>query len=174
MPIGAPSQVPDPKSACTLADFPMLATYADDLLCTGSRETSACQTLSAGRIAHEPDDAGLVDGRLLGLALGDPDRLGAGLSADRWALAGPATGLGSTDPVWAGPEQAATVSVIAATVSIVTTVAGVPERGRTRGILPPPPAGIRFQLLMAAQASGRSPRHVRFRSRSAEARPNTP
>jgi hypothetical protein len=39
--------------------------------------------LSAGRIAHEPDDPGLVDGRLLGLTLGDPDRLGTGLSAGR-------------------------------------------------------------------------------------------
>src|SRR5262245_24494528 len=52
IPIGAPSHVPEPKSACTGALRPMLDTYVDDFANTGRCETSACHTLSAGRSEH--------------------------------------------------------------------------------------------------------------------------
>src|ERR671930_2395969 len=48
MPIGPPSQVPLPKSACRPAPRPMLVIQAAERGWTGSRETGACQTLSAG------------------------------------------------------------------------------------------------------------------------------
>src|SRR5262245_53545103 len=50
MPIGPPSQVPEPKSACTAEPLPMLATSLAESPRTGSLETSACHTLSAGKI----------------------------------------------------------------------------------------------------------------------------
>src|SRR5215510_2019917 len=52
MPNGAPSYVPAPKSGCTWPLVPMLATYLPEAASTGSRETSACQTLSAGKMVQ--------------------------------------------------------------------------------------------------------------------------
>src|SRR5829696_636763 len=52
MPIGPPSQVPEPKSAWRPAPGPIAARYAPERGCTGSRDTSACQTLSAGNSGH--------------------------------------------------------------------------------------------------------------------------
>src|SRR5215217_9302577 len=52
MPIGPPSQVPEPKSARIPAPGPIADRYAPERGCTGSRDTSACQTLSAGNSGH--------------------------------------------------------------------------------------------------------------------------
>ncbi|GAA3754869.1 hypothetical protein GCM10022379_23590 [Micromonospora maritima] len=57
MPIGAPAHVPEPKSACTVAPAPIAPTIAADRAWTGNRETSACQTLSAGKTVHAPAPA---------------------------------------------------------------------------------------------------------------------
>jgi hypothetical protein len=48
MPIGPPSQVPEPKSACTRTDAPMLETYAAERAPAGSLSIRARQMLSAG------------------------------------------------------------------------------------------------------------------------------
>src|SRR3954469_2692280 len=53
MPIGPPFHVPEPKSAWTCELVPIDETYCADLACTGSCETSECQTLSLGNIGHE-------------------------------------------------------------------------------------------------------------------------
>src|SRR5919197_40362 len=71
MPIGPPSQVPLPKSACRPAPRPMLVIQAAERGWTGSRETGACQTLSAGnswqpeanRLGSERWAEASVDGR---------------------------------------------------------------------------------------------------------------
>src|SRR5215218_3246452 len=52
MPIGPPSQVREPKSARIPAPGPIAARYAPERGCTGSRDTSACQTLPAGNSGH--------------------------------------------------------------------------------------------------------------------------
>src|SRR5689334_20436611 len=82
MPIGPPSQVPEPKSACTAADAPMLATRVAELASTGSRDTSACHTLSAGKIGQVP----------AGLAAADAGSDGAGWAAIRATAEAPVPG----------------------------------------------------------------------------------
>ena len=95
------------------------------MLCTGRCETSACQTLSAGRIAHLP---GLAVGFVLGLPLadGDPDGLGDALSAVTWAPDNP-DGPGVAAVELGDDEQAARDRAVATATA---------ARGRTRGILP--------------------------------------
>ncbi|GIH17879.1 hypothetical protein Raf01_60510 [Rugosimonospora africana] len=108
IPIGPPSQVPDPKSACTAALAPMLATSVEEFEATGSLETSACHTLSAGKIEHAAGAAG-EDVRT-GDGLGDgsgarrtaPDTAGDGDDADGMVI-GPSPAAGF-DP--AAAEQA--------------------------------------------------------------------
>src|SRR6266511_465574 len=57
MPIGPPSQVPLPKSGCSLRSAPMLARYRALRAATGSRDTSACQMSPAGRLGQPRSDA---------------------------------------------------------------------------------------------------------------------
>src|SRR4051794_34852039 len=52
MPMGPPSQSPDPKSACAWAVVPIDATYWADFVWTGRWETSARQKRSAGNIGQ--------------------------------------------------------------------------------------------------------------------------
>jgi hypothetical protein len=51
--MGPPFHVPDPKSALSPADVPMLDTHADDCEWTGSADTSACQKEVAGVREHD-------------------------------------------------------------------------------------------------------------------------
>src|SRR5689334_7133819 len=51
----------EPKSGCACVADPIVATQADDFALTGNVDTSACQTLSAGKIEHF-FDAALVEG----------------------------------------------------------------------------------------------------------------
>src|SRR3954451_3473649 len=65
MPNGAPSTRPEPKSGCTCPLAPMLPTHDAEEPDTGSVDTSACQTLSGGRIeqaAARAEDGGGPDG----------------------------------------------------------------------------------------------------------------
>src|ERR1700754_3852172 len=64
MPNGAPSMEPEPKSGWACAVAPMLATHAPESRLTGSLDTSACQTLSAGKIV-QPVGALLAEGETL-------------------------------------------------------------------------------------------------------------
>src|SRR5918997_1774349 len=57
MPIGAPSQRPEPKSACTLSPAPIERTIASELGCTGRRSTRRFQWLSAGKTGHPASTA---------------------------------------------------------------------------------------------------------------------
>ncbi len=52
MPIGPPSQRPDPKSAWTLSPAPIDPTIAEEFLATGSASTRLFQTLEAGKTGH--------------------------------------------------------------------------------------------------------------------------
>src|SRR5579871_4943091 len=52
MPMGPPSQVPDPKSGCSGAPAPIAAMIAAESLATGSEAIGVRQTLSAGATAH--------------------------------------------------------------------------------------------------------------------------
>src|SRR5581483_7621320 len=54
MPIGAPFQSPEPKSACTVAAAPIALTYVAEFGSSGSVSTGVFQTLSAGRIWQPP------------------------------------------------------------------------------------------------------------------------
>src|SRR5512138_1611990 len=66
MPNGAPSMVPEPKSGWACLSAPTLPTHCADRGCTGSLDTSARYTLSAGMTAQP---AGLAEVEADGLAL---------------------------------------------------------------------------------------------------------
>src|SRR5256885_16277506 len=68
MPIGPPSQAPAPKSALSPVVAPMLRMYPALVDGTGSRVTSACQTLLGGRLG-QPRSA-VPAGGGAGLAVG--------------------------------------------------------------------------------------------------------
>ena len=52
IPIGAPSQSPEPKSACMLPPAPIAPTIAAESLATGSESTRSFHGLDAGKIPH--------------------------------------------------------------------------------------------------------------------------
>src|SRR5580700_5441176 len=52
MPIGSPSQSPDPKSGCSGSPAPIWAIRAAEFFATGRDATGARQTLLAGATAH--------------------------------------------------------------------------------------------------------------------------
>lgn len=52
MPIGRPSQRPEPKSAWTFPPAPIDPTIADEFPATGRRSTRLFQTLEAGKTVH--------------------------------------------------------------------------------------------------------------------------
>ena len=58
MPIGPPSQSPEPKSACTLWSRPMLRTSASELRATGSWSTRWFQWLSGGKSGQDARESG--------------------------------------------------------------------------------------------------------------------
>ena len=53
IPIGPPSQSPEPKSACIVFVGPIAATVAADPAATGSASTRRFQALSAGNTGHD-------------------------------------------------------------------------------------------------------------------------
>jgi len=113
---------------------PMLATYVDDLASTGSCETLACHTLSAGRSAHCPAYGGTAGG-FDGAEVADgPADDGPGAPDGRevpptYPVATP-LGSGTTFAVgWEGPVEHPAASVR-------TTAAATLRRVRTRRILP--------------------------------------
>src|ERR687893_3112982 len=57
MPIGAPSQRPEPKSACIVSLAPIERTIASERGCTGSRSTRRFQWLSAGKTGQPASTA---------------------------------------------------------------------------------------------------------------------
>src|SRR4051812_42637719 len=92
MPNGAPSIVPAPKSGCRWFCRPMLATYAVDRACTGSRLTSACHTLSPGKIVHAADrGVGFVLGAGAAVVGGSTggDTVAGGVLAARFCFGSP-------------------------------------------------------------------------------------
>ena len=52
MPIGRPSQSPEPKSGCMVSSAPIERTMASDFAWTGSPSTRWFQGFDAGKTAH--------------------------------------------------------------------------------------------------------------------------
>ncbi|MEU3453466.1 hypothetical protein ABZ671_07660 [Micromonospora sp. NPDC006766] len=116
MPIGAPSHVPEPKSAWTVAVAPIAPTIAADLACAGSRDTSACQTLSAGNTVHARTvGLGRAPSPARAVGIGDGVADPAGTAATDVAGAKVAGGDPATDV--SGREQPAASSARVAAIA---------------------------------------------------------
>jgi hypothetical protein len=112
MPIGAPSHRPEPKSGCMVASAPIAATNAADLGCTGSPDTSARQTLSAGNPVQSPRGPGFGEGVGVGPrpSPSTPDGPGVADAAGVADAVGAAVGAAVADGSSAPHAARATVS----------------------------------------------------------------
>ena len=73
IPIGPPSQSPEPKSACTWSPTPIERTIASESAATGSLSTRLFQRFEAGKTGHFG-----ADGQAQRLGGGARERQGAG------------------------------------------------------------------------------------------------
>src|SRR5690348_2779383 len=138
MPMGPPSQVPEPKSACTCADRPMAATYVAEAASTGRWSTGVRQMLPGGATSHPPRSGAPAGGAVRAARPAAHARAvgfvedAAGPAADGEAAAAVAAGpVGSCGAaaLWRGPV----IEKQAATARAATPAAAAPiGTGRAR------------------------------------------
>src|SRR5687767_12514177 len=122
IPIGPPSQVPEPKSAFRPVLDPMLLIQEAEREWTGKESTRAFQTLSAGSIG-QPASAGAAAGATAGAATNGPASCGEPLSPSARA------------PIASKPRDFECTGDRTATTSLEVAIGGSPL-----AVWPPKPA----------------------------------